>query len=236
MTEQIIALGGGGFSDGSEPGLDEYILGQARNRRPRIGFIGTASGDSDSYLLKFYSRFSQLQCQPTHLPLFRRTPSIAAWVQEQDVIFVGGGNTKSMLAAWTAWDLALHLRTALANGTVLSGVSAGAICWFESGVTDSGAGALTALDCLGFLPGSCCPHYLMEAERKPKYHQMILDGESVQGVAIDDGVAVHFIDGRPKAIVSASPHVSAYSVSLSAGKVTSIPIPGVEQINVASKS
>lgn len=230
----IIALGGGGFSDATEPELDEYILGQARSEKPNIGFIGTASGDAESYLLKFYARFSKLACAPSHLELFRRTPDIADWVQHQDIIFVGGGNTKSMLALWKDWGLDKHLRSALEAGTILSGISAGAICWFEAGVTDSFAGDLQPLAGLGFIAGSCCPHYSGEADRRPSYRRMIERGAIAPGIAIDDGAGVHFVDGAPAKIVSGRSDAAAYEVSVKDGTISEVRIPDAEIINVTT--
>ena len=100
MNQQIITLGGGGFSTGTEPGLDTYILQQSRSSIPKIGFVGTASGDANSYIVRFYSRFTKLSCKPSTLGLFGRVPNIEDWILDQDIIFVGGGNTKSMLALW----------------------------------------------------------------------------------------------------------------------------------------
>jgi peptidase E len=131
---QIIALGGGGFS--MEPKnltLDRYVLVQARTPEPAIAFVPTASGDAESYIVHFYTAFSQLPCRPSHLPLFRRTPDLRAYLLTQDVIYVGGGNTKSMLAVWRDWELPALLREAWASGIILAGISAGAICWFEQG-------------------------------------------------------------------------------------------------------
>jgi peptidase E len=98
--------------------------------------------------------------------IFKRTPDLRAFLLNQDVIYVGGGNTKSMLVVWRDWGLPELLREAWEKGIVLTGVSAGAICWFEQGVTDSWAGELRPFDCLGFLPGSCCPHYDGEGNRR----------------------------------------------------------------------
>lgn len=234
MKQQIITVGGGGFSTGSEPGMDEYILAQACVDAPKIGFIGTASGDDKAYIKKFYDRFSPLDCTPSHLELFRRTGSISDWVHHQDIIFIGGGNTKSMLAVWNTWDLQKHLRCALENGIVLAGISAGAICWFDTGITDSIADDLTAIDCLGFLSGSCCPHYSLEVDRKPTYFNMIEKRKIVPGFAIDDGACIHFVDGLPQRVISGSNSTSAYSVSIIDGKVIEQPIADVEMINVAS--
>ena len=159
--------------------MERYILEQARAERPAIGFIPTATGDADAYLVRFYAACGRLACRPSHLALFQRTPDLREWVFGQDVIFVGGGNTKSLLGVWREWGMDQLLRDAWAAGIVLSGVSAGAICWFEQGSTDSYADRLRALDCLGFLPGSCCPHYDAEEERRPTLHRMLSQGEIV---------------------------------------------------------
>ena len=163
--QQIIAIGGGGFTmEPENPALELYILAQARRRNPSICFLSTATGDAATYIAKFYAAFAKHRCRPTHLPLFERTPDLQKLLGAQDVIYVGGGNTKSMLAVWGEWQLPKFLRQAWKSGTVLAGISAGAICWFEAGVTDSWAGRLAPLRCLGWLPDTCCPHYDGEKE------------------------------------------------------------------------
>ncbi len=204
MKRQIIAIGGAALPlDQDNLLLVDYFLKQTRKRRPRVCFIGTAHGDAEAGRLRFYAGFGQFDCRPTHLPLFARTPrDLESFVLEQDAIFVGGGNTRSMLAVWRDWGLDAHLRQAWQRGIVLGGWSAGSICWFEQGITDSIAGPLTALDCLGFLPGSNCPHYNSEALRRPTYRKMVARGAIAGGHAADDGVALHFIDGKLAHVVS----------------------------------
>jgi peptidase E len=176
MKKQIIAIGGAALPlELDNLLLVDYFLKQTGKRKPKVCFIGTAHGDADAGRLRFYAGFGQFNCQPTHLPLFARTPrDLESFVMEQDAIFVGGGNTRSMLA----------------------------ICWFEQGITDSIAGSLTALDCLGFLPGSNCPHYNSEPLRRPTYRKMVARGAIAEGYAADDGVALHFIDGKLAKVVS----------------------------------
>lgn len=232
MKLQVIAVGGGGFSNETDPGLDTYLLEQARSSTPRIGFVGTASGDSERYLLKFYARFAKLDCRPSHLPLFARTPDLESWILSQDVIFVGGGNTKSLLSVWKGWGLGPIFRRACEAGTLLSGISAGAICWFDWGVTDSAANVLGPLSCLGLVSGSCCPHYSTEAERKPTFERMVGNGEIVPGFAIDDGAALHFIDGVAKRVVSARDRADVYRVVRTTSGAASISIDDVERIDV----
>ena len=224
----VIAIGGAAFS--AEPcnlALDRYILDQAKKPRPKVLMIPTATGDSAEYVGKFYAAYSALDAQPAHLPLFHRTPDLRALVMGQDVIFVGGGNTKSMLAVWRAWGLPEALREASAAGVVMAGVSAGAICWFEQGVTDSWADRLRPLTCLGWLRGSCCPHYDGEAERRPAYHALLSEGQITPGYAIEDGVGAHFKDGTLAAVVSKRAGARAYRVSLSEGRVFEDPLDAV---------
>jgi dipeptidase E len=215
MKRQIIAIGGAALT----PELDnllliDYFLKQTGKRKPKVCFIGTAHGDAEAGRLRFYAGMSQFNCTPTHLPLFARTPrDLTSFVLEQDAIFVGGGNTRSMLAVWRDWGLDVHLRTAWQRGVVLGGWSAGSICWFEQGITDSIAGPLTALDGLGFLPGSNCPHYDSEAMRRPTYQRLVASGKIAEGYAADDGVSLHFVDGRLLRAVSNRPRARGWRLS-----------------------
>lgn len=204
VKRQIIAIGGGALpQENGNLLLIDYFLKQTRKRKPKVCFIGTAHGDADAGRLRFYAGMSQFNCLPVHLPLFARTPrDLAGFVMEQDAIFVGGGNTRSMLAVWRDWGLDLHLRTAWDRGIVLGGWSAGSICWFGQGITDSIAGPLTVLDCLGFLPGSNCPHYDSEKQRRPTYRRLVARAGITEGYAADDCVGLHFIDNRLARVVS----------------------------------
>src|SRR5688572_6575667 len=214
MKRQIIAIGGAALP----PELDnlllvDYFLRQTGKKRPKVCFIPTAGGDSENHRLRFYAGLARFSCIPSHLPLFARTPrNLESLLLEQDALFVGGGNTRSMLAVWREWGLDAHLRTAWERGVVLGGVSAGAICWFERGVTDSVAGPLTAMDCLGFLSGSCCPHYDSEPLRRPTFRRMVARGAIPDGVAADDGAALHYIGGKLARVVASRPRARAYHV------------------------
>src|SRR5690348_12899493 len=131
---QIVALGGGGFSMETSPALDDYILSLARRHTPRICFIATASGDNENYIVRFYRRFAAAACKPSHLELFRRSvDDLAAFAREQDIVYVGGGNTANLLAIWRLHGFDQALYSAYQNGTVLAGISAGSLCWFEAG-------------------------------------------------------------------------------------------------------
>jgi peptidase E len=224
-TRQIIAIGG--FSKGSsrQP-VEEYILSQARRRNPSVCFLGTASGDAESYIRKFYKAFANYRCRPTHVPLFGRTPDLKTLLT-QDVIYVGGGNTKSMLAAWREWGLPQILRKAWSWGTVLAGFSAGAICWFDTGVTDSWADKLRPLPCLGFLPGTCCPHFDSESERRPALHRLVASGTVPRALALDDGAAAHFVGRRLVRIVSSERGGGGYDVRRQASRAVETALPVV---------
>ena len=214
-TRNIIAIGGGGF--GGSPGqgiIEQYILNKTRKKRPKICFIPTATGDNEAYKVNFYSTFTKLNCEPTHLDFFKRTPDLKKLILNQDVIFVGGGNTKSMLAVWKEWKLDKILKEAYRNGIVMSGVSAGAICWFQNGITDSWASELKIMPCLNFVRGTCCPHYDEEPERKP-FVKNLLDRKKVKKIyAVDGGVALHIKNEENFKSVVFRKTKSSYAVSL----------------------
>jgi len=216
MKRQIIALGGGGFSmEPENPLLDHYILQQSDKQLPKICFIGTASGDSIDYIERFYKSFKEKNCVPNHLSLFKgNTDKIEAFILQQDIIYVGGGNTRNMLVLWKEWGLDEILIKAYKNGTILSGLSAGAMCWFEEGLTDSVPNQLNKLDCLSILPGSNCPHFDGESERQNIYKDKIRNGEMKNGFACDDGVGLHFINEDLKAVISSRATGYAYKFKL----------------------
>lgn len=211
---QIIAMGGGGFSmEPENPLLDRYILKQSKSKRPRICFIGTASGDADSYIEKFYNFYQKEESEPTHLSLFKpHTRDIKKFIMEQDILYVGGGNTKNLMTLWKEWELDIAIREAYENGTILSGLSAGSLCWFEEGVTDSYGDELEPISCLGLIRGSHCPHYDGEEERRPAYQKFIRENIIGAGFAADDGVALHYIDEELRHVVSSRPQARGYRV------------------------
>jgi peptidase E len=221
MIRHLIALGGGGFSMEPENlALDQYILQQTGKARPRVCFFPHATDDAVRYVRNFYEAFTRLDVRPTALSLFNPpTADLESFLLEQDVIYVGGGNTKSMLALWREWSLDHILRKAYESGIILAGISAGAICWFEQGLTDSIPGAYTALTCLGFLPGSCSPHYDGEPERRPAFQRLLAEGKIKSGLALDDGAAAHFVDDELRQVVASRPNAGAYRLDVVAGQV-----------------
>lgn len=223
---QIIAMGGGGFS--MEPKnllLDQYILGLVNKEKPKACFVPTASGDAEDYIERFYTSYSRLPSTPSHLSLFKPpNADLKTLVLEQDIIYVGGGSTKNLLALWKEWKLDKILKEAWESGIILAGVSAGSICWFEQGVTDSLPGELAVLPCLGWLGGSNCPHYDGELERRPAYHRLLSAGNVSEGYAADDSVALHFMDTRLKHIVSSRPYAKAYRLQKMAAGIQETPL------------
>jgi dipeptidase E len=214
---QILAIGGMALpAELDNLLLVKYFLQQTKRKKPNVLYIGTATGDAEAGRLRFYAGFSQFDCKPAHLSFFARTPrDLESYVCDRDAIFVGGGNTRSMLAVWREWGLDKYLRTAWENGVVLGGGSAGSICWFDHGVTDSIAGPLTALPCLGLLQGSNCPHYDSEPLRRPTFQKLVASGRVPNGVAADDGVALHYVDGQLAQAVSNRPRARAYRITRS---------------------
>ena len=195
-TKNIVAIGGGGFGRylGSLE-IEKYIISLINKKRPKICFIPTASGDSSLYKLNFYRAFSKLDCITTHIDFFSRTENLEEKVFDQDIIYVGGGNTKSMLAVWKEWNLDEILRNAYEKGIVMSGVSAGAICWFEKGITDSFANKLNIINCLGIIDGNACPHFDEEKEREP-YVIDVIQREIIEScICIEGNCALHIKNG-----------------------------------------
>ena len=209
-------MGGGGFSmEPDNPLMDSWLLSLTGATTPKICFLATASGDAREYIERFYTAFSALPCTPRHLPLFRREdPDLRAVVLGQDLIYVGGGNTANMLAVWRIHGLDAVLREAWQAGVVLAGLSAGSLCWFDSGVTDSFGVALAPLrDGLGLLPGSHCPHYDGEALRRPCYRELIRTGALPPGLATDDSAAMRFSGTSLVEVVSSRPGAGAWKVT-----------------------
>lgn len=220
--QQIIALGGGGFSmEPDNPIIDQYIVQQTGKRHPKVCFLPTASGDPDSYILRFYQAFLKLDCQPSVFSVFRLpTADLAGFLLEKDVLYVGGGNTRAMLALWREFGLPEIFQQALRQGVILAGLSAGANCWFEACSTDALPGKLQVLSCLGFLRGSFCPHYDSEPARRPSFHEMIRSGQLMDGYAADDGAALHFIEGELRKVIRSRSQAQAYRVAKTGEQVS----------------
>lgn len=211
----IVTMGGGGFSmEPDNPLLDDHVLSLSRRSgRPRVCFVPTASGDAAGYVERFHAAFDD-RAETSVLSLFKRDHAdLRSFVLDQDVVYVGGGSTANLLALWRLHGLDEVLAEAAREGVVLAGLSAGMNCWFEGSVTDSfGPGMHPLADGLGLLPGSACPHYDGEAERRPAYLRLVASGALPDGYAADDGCALVFRDGLLAEAVSSRPGARGFRV------------------------
>ena len=223
MPGHVVAMGGGGFSMEDDGVLDDYVLALSDRERPRVGFLATASGDNDGYIERFHAALSdraetsdlRLFSQPSHEP--------EAWIAAQDVIYVGGGSTANLLAVWRVHGIDQLMRAAHKRGTILCGVSADAICWFEVGITDSFGPLRELRGGLGILSGSFTPHYDGEAERRPALHRA-LAAKLPDGLAADDFAAVHYEGGRFLEAVASRDGAGVYRVRFEDGVVVEEPV------------
>jgi dipeptidase E len=223
---RIVPFGGLRPTPGRVHPLVEYLLDLTEKPRARVAFIPTALGDSTEALVNMYARFPSSRTERSHLALFNRTvDDIDRYLLDQDLIVVGGGNTANMLAVWRVHGVDRALRAAWERGVILTGGSAGSLCWFDCGTTDSfSLYRLAPLqDGLGFLPGSHCPHYDGEEQRRPLYHQLIGAGFP-PGYAIDDDAAISFSGTTVAEVVSAREGATAYRVERRDGVVVESPL------------
>ncbi len=224
ISKHIVAFGGDAMIADPENTLSaQFVLGLTLKKKaeskPRICFLPTASGDAENYIQAFHARYDGI-AEASHLNLFlRKEKDLHSFLLSQDAIYVGGGNTANMLAVWRVHDVDRILREAYDAGIVMCGTSAGSLCWFECGVTDSFGLDLAPLhDGLGFIHGSNCPHYDSEAFRQPQYHKFIMEGFP-GGYAADDGAALHFINGSFYEAVSSKLPARAFEVRKQGNKI-----------------
>lgn len=216
---RIVLLGGGFRPDGTGGWavgpLLRYALDQAGAERPRVCIVNTATGDDPAYYTRAYAALSAAGTQPSHLALFPMPSSLdpESLILGSDVVFVGGGSVANLAAVWAVHGVGEIMRKAWEAGVVLTGSSAGAICWFGSGTTDSYGFELQPFtNGLGLLPGSYCPHYDSEERRRPTFHRLVAEGAIPAGWALDDGAALRF-DGTELAdVVRDRDGVFAYRV------------------------
>lgn len=205
---RILALGGGGFTAGPiDAALDDLVLELAARRDPRICFLPTASGDPDEQIARFYATYRDRPCEPSHLSLFRLPDNpvpLAEFLAGQDVVYVGGGSMRNMLAVWRAHNLDAILAACWRRGTVLAGLSAGAMCWFAAGVTRS-TGRPEPITGLRLLPGSLSVHRDTQPERMGAFRRAIAAGVLPPGWALDDGVGLVFAEREVERVVGSRP-------------------------------
>ena len=211
ITKKIIAIGGGGFTHESDDTLDQFFLDQCSKKKIKLGFLATASKDDKEKISLFYKKFENKNLELSHFNLTQKIDGFSSWILNKDIIYVGGGNTSFMLDIWRKNSLDKIFKKAYENGIVLAGVSAGAGCWFDWILSDSVGPGLKPLKGISLISGSCTPHS-SEEKRINQFELNIKNGELPPGLAIDDGVAVLFIDGKPSEVYSSRKNHKAYFV------------------------
>jgi dipeptidase E len=222
-------MGGGGFTmQERAPGLDRLVLTLTGKEVPRVCFLPTASGDPRDQVTRFQERFGSWPCQPTILSLFhlgRDRIDPISHLLSQDAIYVGGGSMRNMLAIWREHGIDDAMRTAWERGIVLAGLSAGAMCWFEGGISMSG-GMPEVVSGIGLLPGSLSVHMRSEPERIPVYEHAVGTGVLAPGYAADDGAAMVFHGTRLTESVVSDPEAKVLRIEADGqGGVTRVPQP-----------
>jgi ribonuclease HI len=211
--QSIVAIGGLGHQT-ARKSYAAWLLSICKRKRPRVCFVPTAGGDHPALDQSFRDSFADLRCELSTLHLFEREiTDLASFLQAQDLVLVSGGNTLNLLAVWRAHGVDELMTKALGGGTLLAGWSAGALCWFQGGVTDAKGPELEPFrDGLGLLEGSFCPHYA-DAKRRERFEAGIASGALPDGYGADDGVMLHFEGGKLTEVVSTVANAAAYRVT-----------------------
>ncbi len=200
-----------------------YLAELTGKERPRICYIPTASGDNERGINRFYEYCASLNVEPVVMRVwiasYRQKESWEEILSNVDAVMVGGGNTLNMLAIWKAQGIDVALRNAYEKGVVMSGGSAGSLCWFTGGTTDSRPKELSIVHGLGYIQKSHCPHYNSEESRRPLYHNNILNGVLQEGYAVDDRAGLLFINEQLTRGVSLDADNHAWFVSVKDGNI-----------------
>ena len=221
--ESLIA--GGGFNT---PFI-RYMAQLTGKARPKLLFLPTASADSPQGIIAWYRNCAPLNVEASHqISFIASTQQAKGWDEvllSVDGIVCSGGNTLNQQVIWKAHGIDAILRQAWDRGIVLGGASAGSLCWFEEGTTDSRPKELSTVQCLGFLKGSHCPHYDAEAGRRPLYHKLVGSGQMKPGYACDNDAGIYFEDNTVKRVVATRADADVFHVSLVDGKVVEKKLP-----------
>ena len=209
IEKKIIAIGGGGFTHQLDTGLDQFVIDQSKKTKNKIGFLATASKDDKNKINLFYKRYQNTQSELSHFNLTSATDGFSEWILNKDIIYIGGGNTVFMLNIWKKNKLENIFKDAYEKGIILSGVSAGAVCWFDWILSDSAGPGYNPIRGINLISGSCTPHS-SNIQRIDQFELEIKNNKLPQGMAIDDGVAVVFIDGKPTEVYSTINNQGAY--------------------------
>ena len=209
IEKKIIAIGGVGVTPESDKSLDRFILDQLNSLKKNIGLLATASKDDEEKISSYYKRFENTNSELSHFNLTSNVNGFSEWLLSKDLIYVGGGNTSFMLEIWKKNNLEEIFKIAYEKGIILSGVSAGAVCWFDWILSDSIGLGFKPLKGINLVKGSCTPHS-SNIERINKFELDIKNNKLPEGIAIDDGVAVVLIDGKPTEVYSSINNHNAY--------------------------
>ncbi len=227
MQKQLVIYGSGRHT---VPFL-KYMAKATGKENPNICFIPTASGENEEYIASFYSVCSQLNVTPYVLSVwinsYDQKETFEEIIFKMDAIIVGGGNTLNMLAIWKAQRIDVALKKAYNNGVVMGGGSAGSLCWFNGGTTDSRPKELSIVEGMRFIDKSHCPHYNSEPFRRPLYHDNIRSGKLTDGYACDDRSAIHFVNGEVFKSLSLDADNHSYYVFEKNGIITEEKLPSI---------
>lgn len=220
-----ILIAGGGFGTA----FIRYMAELTENDFPRLCYLPTASADRDSGIIRWYENCAPLKVHPlvqrSFISSYRMDQSWEDVLLSMDGIVVSGGNTLNQQAIWRAQGIDEILREAWDRGIVLGGASAGSLCWFEEGTTDSRPQEVSKIEGLGFLRGSHSPHYDSEAVRRPTYHRMIKSGQLKPGYACDNDAGIYFVDNEVQRVVKTRADARVYHVSLEGGEIIETELP-----------
>ena len=209
IEKKIIAIGGGGFTHQLDQSLDQFVIDKLKSTNNKIGFLATASKDDEKKISLFYKRFENTEFELSHFNLTSNTNGFSEWIMSKDLVYIGGGNTVFMLEIWRKNKLENIFKDAYEKGIILSGISAGAVCWFDWILSDSVGQGFNPLRGINLISGSCTPHS-SNIERINQFESDIKNNKLPQGIAIDDGVAVVFVDGKPTEVYSSRKNHTAY--------------------------
>ena len=215
INKYVVAIGGGGFTHETDRSLDDFLFEVVDKKKINFGFLGTASLDDNKKIKLFYKRFKGSKYSLSHFNLCTSVEGFKDWMQTKDIVYVGGGNTYRMIQFWKKNKLLKVFENAYERGVVLCGVSAGAICWFDRLLTNSKNGMFEETKGLGFIKYSCTPHTSSEPQRLDIFKKKVKVGLLQPGFAIDDGVALLFVNGKFKKVFSSRANHSGYFISKS---------------------
>ena len=209
IERKIIAIGGGGFTHQLDQSLDQFVIDKLKKTNNKIGFLATASKDDEKKISLFYKRFENTEFELSHFNLTTNINGFSEWIMSKDLVYIGGGNTVFMLEIWRKNKLEHIFKEAYEKGIILSGISAGAVCWFDWILSDAVGPGFNPLRGINLISGSCTPHS-SNIERINQFESDIKNNKLPQGIAIDDGVAVVFVDGKPTEVYSSRKNHTAY--------------------------